>query len=126
MADLHAVADMNRDQARRGPDAEGLFGLGARVFGHRRTVAEVPMSVLLSGGTDSSLITGLLAETGTPDLRTYAFGFETVGGHHWYSPLAANTDAGGAVITHRRGFFDRSRLPSALLTCCSRSRPDAT
>ncbi|WP_458764349.1 asparagine synthase-related protein [Cupriavidus basilensis] len=39
-------------------------------------MAEVPMSVLLSGGIDSSLITGLLAETGTPDLRTSAFGFE--------------------------------------------------
>ncbi|MCP3019189.1 asparagine synthase C-terminal domain-containing protein [Cupriavidus basilensis] len=34
------------------------------------------MSVLLSGGIDSSLITGLLAETGTPDLRTCVFGFE--------------------------------------------------
>ncbi|WP_254615673.1 asparagine synthase-related protein [Cupriavidus basilensis] len=60
----------------------------ARAFGHRRTVAGVPMSVLLSGGMDSSLITGLLAETGTPDLRTYAF--------------------------------------ASKLTCCSRSRPDAT
>lgn len=47
---------------------------------HRRTVADVPVGVLLSGGVDSSLITGLLAETGTPDLRTYAIGFETVGG----------------------------------------------
>jgi len=51
-------------------------------------VAEVPTSVLLSGGMDGSLITGLLAETGTPNLRTYAF--------------------------------------ASKLTCCSRSRPDAT
>ncbi len=45
--------------------------------GHRRTVAEVPTRVLRAGCMDASLITGLLAETGTPDLRTYAFGFET-------------------------------------------------
>ncbi|MGE8368128.1 asparagine synthase-related protein [Cupriavidus sp.] len=46
----------------------------------RRTVADVPVGVLLSGGVDSSLITSLPAETGTPDLRTYAIGFETVDG----------------------------------------------
>ncbi|MHA7684438.1 asparagine synthase-related protein [Cupriavidus sp. PET2-C1] len=80
MADLHAVSDMTRDRARRGPGAEGLVGLGARAFDHRRTVADVPMSVLLSGGMDTSPITGLLAETGTPDLRAYAIGLEAVGG----------------------------------------------
>lgn len=61
------------------------------------------MRVLLPGGMDSSLITGLLAETGTPDLRTNAIGFETVGGRRWTSPLAANTDADGGVIAYRRG-----------------------
>lgn len=197
MADLHAVADMTRDQARRGPDGEGLFGLRARAFAHRRlrimdlsqrahqpvvdndlglgvafngaiynhhelrqelagkgyrfastgdtevilkarhawhawgpawwrldfslsaadierpfeawrdltltalraavrrrTVADVPVGELLSGGVDSSPITGLLAETGTPDLRTYAIGFESVGGEagdkFHYSDLVAN------------------------------------
>lgn len=60
----------------------------------RRTVADVPLGVLLSGGVGSSLITGLLAETGTPDLRTYAIGFEIVGGEagdeFHYSDLVAN------------------------------------
>ena len=45
----------------------------------RRLVADVPVGVLLSGGLDSSLITGLLAEAGTKDLRTYSIGFESVG-----------------------------------------------
>ncbi|KAA6129753.1 N-acetylglutaminylglutamine amidotransferase [Cupriavidus cauae] len=58
-----------------------------------RTVADVPVGVLLSGGVDSSLITGLLAETGTPDLRTYAIGFEAAGGEagdeFHYSDLVA-------------------------------------
>ena len=74
------MADLTRDRARRGPGAEGLVGLGARAFDYRRTVADVSMSGLLSGGMDASPITGLLAETGTPDLRAYAIGFEAAGG----------------------------------------------
>jgi asparagine synthase (glutamine-hydrolysing) len=46
----------------------------------RRTVADVPVGVLLSGGLDSSLITALLAEQGQTDLATYSIGFEAVGG----------------------------------------------
>lgn len=53
------------------------------------------MGVLLSGGADPSLITGLRAETGTPDLRAYAIGFETTGGE-------------------ASGEFQHSDLPSAL------------
>ncbi|MFB9376213.1 N-acetylglutaminylglutamine amidotransferase [Kineococcus gynurae] len=51
-----------------------------RVAVRRRTVADVPVGVLLSGGLDSSLITGLLAEAGQSDLATYSIGFESVGG----------------------------------------------
>ena len=35
-ADAKAVALMTEAQARRGPDSEGLFGIGPRCFGHRR------------------------------------------------------------------------------------------
>ncbi len=45
----------------------------------RRLVADVPVGVLLSGGLDSSLIVGLLAEHGQQGLNTYSIGFETVG-----------------------------------------------
>jgi asparagine synthase (glutamine-hydrolysing) len=59
----------------------------------RRLVADVPVGVLLSGGLDSSLITGLLAEAGTPDLRTYSIGFDAVdneaGDEYHYSDLIA-------------------------------------
>lgn len=59
----------------------------------RRLVADVPVGVLLSGGLDSSLITGLLAEAGTRDLRTYSIGFEAVdeeaGDEFRYSDLVA-------------------------------------
>ena len=44
----------------------------------RLTVADVPVGVLLSGGLDSSLLVGLLAEAGVKDLRTFSIGFEDV------------------------------------------------
>jgi asparagine synthase (glutamine-hydrolysing) len=46
----------------------------------RRMVADVPVGVLLSGGVDSSLIVGLLAEAGQRGLKTFSVGFESVGG----------------------------------------------
>jgi asparagine synthase (glutamine-hydrolysing) len=52
-----------------------------RVAVERRMVADVPVGVLLSGGLDSSLIVGLLAESGQSRLSTFSVGFERVGGH---------------------------------------------
>ncbi len=46
----------------------------------RRTVADVGVGVLLSGGFDSSLIVALLAEAGQGGLQTFSIGFEGVGG----------------------------------------------
>lgn len=45
----------------------------------RRLVADVPVGVLLSGGLDSSLIVGLLAEHSSQQIETFSIGFETVG-----------------------------------------------
>ncbi len=42
----------------------------------RLDVADVPVGVLLSGGLDSSLLVGLLAEAGVKDIRTFSIGFE--------------------------------------------------
>lgn len=59
----------------------------------RRMVADVPVGVLLSGGVDSSLIVGLLAEAGQTGLKTFSVGFESVGGEEGnefrYSDLIA-------------------------------------
>ncbi|MFF8831073.1 N-acetylglutaminylglutamine amidotransferase [Streptomyces sp. NPDC015131] len=59
----------------------------------RRMVADVPVGVLLSGGLDSSLIVGLLAEEGQKDLATFSVGFESEGGEEgdefFYSDLVA-------------------------------------
>jgi asparagine synthase (glutamine-hydrolysing) len=46
----------------------------------RRLVADVPVGCLLSGGLDSSLIVGLLAEAGQHGLATFSIGFEAAGG----------------------------------------------
>jgi asparagine synthase (glutamine-hydrolysing) len=51
-----------------------------RAVERRLTVADVPVGVLLSGGLDSSLLVGLLAEAGVKDLRTFSIGFEDVAG----------------------------------------------
>ncbi|GGB95909.1 asparagine synthetase B [Marinobacterium zhoushanense] len=60
----------------------------------RRSVADVPVGVLLSGGLDSSLIVGLLAEHGQSGLNTFSVGFEAAGGEQGdefkYSDIIAN------------------------------------
>ncbi|KAA3626119.1 MAG: N-acetylglutaminylglutamine amidotransferase [Proteobacteria bacterium] len=59
----------------------------------RRLVADVPVGVLLSGGVDSSLIVGMLAEQGQQGLNTFSIGFESVndeeGDEFQYSDLVA-------------------------------------
>lgn len=42
----------------------------------RNNIADVPVGVLLSGGLDSSLLVGLLAEIGIEDIRTFTIGFD--------------------------------------------------
>ncbi len=64
-----------------------------RLAVRRRMIADVPVGVLLSGGLDSSLIVGLLAEEGQAGLRTFSIGFEEVAGEKgdefYYSDLIA-------------------------------------
>lgn len=76
----------------------------------RRSVADVPVGVLLSGGLDSSLIVGLLAELGQKDLHTFSVGFEAAGGEHgdefFYSDLIAQ---------HYQTDHHQIRVPSSRL-----------
>ena len=64
-----------------------------RLSARRRTEADVPVGVLLSGGVDSSMVVSLLAEIGYPDLKTFSVGFEDTaeesGNEFKYSDLVA-------------------------------------
>jgi asparagine synthase (glutamine-hydrolysing) len=61
-------------------DWEDAVLAALRVAVDRRLVADVPVGCLLSGGVDSSLIVGLLAEAGQHGLATFSIGFESVNG----------------------------------------------
>ena len=61
-------------------DWEDAVEEALRVAVRRRLVADIPVGVLLSGGLDSSLIVGLLAQEGQTGLATYSIGFESVAG----------------------------------------------
>jgi asparagine synthase (glutamine-hydrolysing) len=80
----------------------------------RRMVADVPVGVLLSGGVDSSLIVGLLAEQGQNGLSTFSVGFEEAGGEKGdefqYSDLIAQRFG----TNHHKIFVRSSRLLGAL------------
>ncbi|MFD0981633.1 N-acetylglutaminylglutamine amidotransferase [Tropicimonas aquimaris] len=68
------------DASRSDEDWEEMLLEQLRTSVRRRMVADVPVGVLLSGGVDSSLIVGLLAEEGQKDLATYSIGFEEAHG----------------------------------------------
>jgi asparagine synthase (glutamine-hydrolysing) len=71
-----------RDEAHAGwseRDWEDAVLASLRTAVERRLVADVPVGCLLSGGLDSSLIVGLLAEAGQHGLATFSIGFESVG-----------------------------------------------
>ncbi len=80
----------------------------------RRMVADVPVGVLLSGGVDSSIITGLLAQEGQKDLMTFSVGFEEANGEKGdefvYSDLIAKTFG----TDHHKIFVPSSQLMEAL------------
>jgi asparagine synthase (glutamine-hydrolysing) len=83
----------------------------------RRTVADVPVGVLLSGGFDSSLIVGLLAELGTKPIETFSIGFEAVddqeGDEFYYSDLVAKHYG----TRHHKLFIDTHKALPSLPGC---------
>ena len=105
------------DFARSREDAERPFDEwrdmvleSLRTAVRRRMVADVPVGVLLSGGVDSSVIVGLLAEEGQRDLATYSIGFEEAHGEKGdefkYSDLIAEHYA----TNHHQIFIPSSEM----------------
>lgn len=106
------------DEARSFEDWTEILLDGLRGAVRRRLVADVPVGALLSGGVDSSLIVGLMAEAGVRDLRTYNVGFEDVGGEKGNEFEYADIVAREFGTVHERIFVPESellrRLPEAV------------
>ena len=85
-----------------------------RVAVERRTVADVPVGVLLSGGLDSSLVVALLAESGQPGLKTFSIGFEDVGEDRGNEFVYSDLIASRFGTDHARIQVDASRLLPAV------------
>ncbi|MFD0738339.1 asparagine synthase (glutamine-hydrolyzing) [Lysobacter koreensis] len=108
----------------------------------QRMVADVPVGVFLSGGTDSSIVTALMQAQSTKPVRSFTIGFE--GSHHDEAPLArevaehlgtahrelyvSGADALAVVPTlpdmFDEPFADASQVPTALV--CRLARSDVT
>ena len=73
-------ARTDEEQRRSEGEWQELLLASLRKAVERRMVADVPVGVLLSGGVDSSLIVGLLAEMGQHGLSTFSIGFEAANG----------------------------------------------
>ncbi|MGD9953236.1 MAG: N-acetylglutaminylglutamine amidotransferase, partial [Burkholderiales bacterium] len=87
---------------------------GLRLAVARRRIADVPVGVLLSGGVDSSLITGLLAESGHADLRTFSIGFEAANGESGDEFRWSDLVAQRFETEHQKIFIASARLIDAL------------
>lgn len=87
---LHFSERTGRDEA----EWQELLLAELRNAVKRRLVAAVDVGVLLSGGVDSSLLVGLIAESGKTNFQTYSIGFESVGSEAGdefeYSDIIAN------------------------------------
>ena len=79
-----------------------------------RTVADVPVGVLLSGGLDSSMVVGLLAEAGQTGITTFSIGFESVGGEEGDEFKYSDVIAREFDTDHHRIRIDTQRMLPAL------------
>ncbi len=79
-----------------------------------RLVADVPVGVLLSGGLDSSLVVGLLAEAGQTGINTFSIGFESVGGHEGDEFKYSDVIAREFATDHHRIQINTDRMLPAL------------
>ena len=110
-------ASFSRDPMQEGmtaQDWEEAVLEALRMAVERRMVADVPVGVLLSGGIDSSIIVGLLAEMGQPDLQTFSIGFESGGGMEGDEFEFSDIIAGHYGTDHHRFRVSNERMLPAL------------
>jgi asparagine synthase (glutamine-hydrolysing) len=85
-----------------------------RIAVERRMVSDVPVGVLLSGGVDSSLIVGLLAEAGQTGLMTFSVGFEEAHGEKGDEFVYSDLIAKRFGTDHHKIFVPSERLLESL------------
>ena len=85
-----------------------------RIAVKRRMIADVPVGVLLSGGVDSSLIVGLLAEAGQRGLMSFSVGFEEANGEKGDEFVYSDLIAREFGTDHRKIFVPSANLMEAL------------
>jgi asparagine synthase (glutamine-hydrolysing) len=110
-------ADFARDPAHDGMEPEDWSAAvleALRLAVQRRMVADVPVGVLLSGGLDSSLIVGLLAQAGQAQVPTFSVGFERSGGHDGDEFEFSDLIARHFETEHRKFVVSGDRLLPAL------------
>jgi asparagine synthase (glutamine-hydrolysing) len=83
----------------------------------RRLVADVPVGILLSGGLDSSLITGLICEHGRAGVETFSIGFESVAGEEGDEFRYSDIIADHFQTSHHKLFIDSQGTIPALRDC---------
>nr|WP_256444570.1 N-acetylglutaminylglutamine amidotransferase [Aquihabitans sp. G128] len=106
-----------RDPAKAGwsdQDWEDATLDALRLAVERRLVADVPVGCLLSGGLDSSLIVGLLAEAGQTGIETFSIGFESAGGESGDEFQWSDIIAERFATTHHQLRIDSRRMLPAL------------
>ncbi len=95
-------------------DWEDAILASLRTAVERRLVADVPVGCLLSGGLDSSLIVGLLAEAGQHGLATFSIGFEAAGGEEGDEFKYSDIIARHYGTDHHQIRIDTARMLPAL------------
>jgi asparagine synthase (glutamine-hydrolysing) len=80
----------------------------------RRMIADVPVGVLLSGGVDSSMIVGMLAEAGQKGLKTFSVGFEEANGEKGDEFVYSDLIARHYDTEHHKIFVPSANLMDAL------------
>ena len=95
-------------------DWEDAVLASLRTAVERRLVADVPVGCLLSGGLDSSLIVGLLAEAGQHGLATFSIGFEAAGGEEGDEFKYSDVIARHFGTDHHQIRIDTARMLPAL------------
>jgi asparagine synthase (glutamine-hydrolysing) len=108
---------LERSEERAGwaeQDWEEAILASLRTAVERRLVADVPVGCLLSGGLDSSLIVGLLAEAGQHGLKTFSIGFEAAGGEEGDEFKYSDVIARHFGTDHHQIRIDTARMLPAL------------